>query len=52
MFDTHAHVHDPVFDPDREDVLARARAAGVGRILTVGCSLEDSARARATAAAY
>jgi TatD DNase family protein len=52
MFDTHAHVHDPVFDPDREDVLARARAAGVGRILTVGCSLEDSGRARATAAAH
>jgi TatD DNase family protein len=52
MFDTHAHVHDPAFDPDRDDVLARARAAGVMRILTVGCSLADSARARAAASAH
>lgn len=51
MFDTHAHVHDPAFDEDRDDVLARARAAGVRRILTVGCSLADSARAQETASA-
>jgi TatD DNase family protein len=52
MFDTHAHVHDAAFDADRADVLSRARAAGVRRILTVGCSLADSARARETASAH
>ncbi len=52
MFDSHAHVHDAAFDADREDVLARARAAGVRRILTVGCDLADSARACAAASVY
>jgi len=36
LFDTHAHLHDPAFEPDRDAVLARARAAGVRRVLTVG----------------
>lgn len=45
MIDTHAHLHDPSFDDDREDVLARARAAGVETIVTVGCDLNDSRRA-------
>ena len=49
MFDTHAHIHDARFDIDRKDVLERARAAGVTRILTVGCDLADSARALETA---
>jgi TatD DNase family protein len=49
MFDTHAHIHDPAFDADREATLERARAAGVERILTVGTSLDDSARAAAAA---
>src|SRR5271165_4424664 len=52
MFDTHAHIHDAAFDADRELMLARARDAGVHRILTVGTSLEDSRRAAATAAAF
>jgi TatD DNase family protein len=52
MFDTHAHVHDPAFDADRELMLARARDAGVERILTVGTNLADSRRAIETALAY
>ena len=52
IFDTHAHVHDPKFDPDRAVMLERAREAGVGRILTVGCDLADSKRALSTAAEY
>jgi TatD DNase family protein len=52
MFDTHAHIHDPSFDIDRVDMLKRAKRAGVGRILTVGCDLTDSARALETARAY
>lgn len=49
MIDTHAHVHDRAFDEDRESVVERARVAGVERIVTVGCDLEDSARAIETA---
>jgi TatD DNase family protein len=52
MFDTHAHVHDSAFDADRDDMLARARAAGVTRILTVGTDLATSAAARAAARRY
>ena len=52
MFDTHAHVHDPAFDPDRDAMLARARAAGIDRMMTIGTHLEDSRRAQATALAH
>lgn len=33
LIDTHAHLYEPEFDPDRDEALARARAAGVGRLL-------------------
>jgi TatD DNase family protein len=36
LVDSHAHLSDPRFDPDRAAVLERARAAGVEPILTVG----------------
>jgi TatD DNase family protein len=45
MIDSHAHVHDRQYDEDRESVLARARAAGVNNIVTIGCDLDDSERA-------
>lgn len=45
MIDTHAHVHDPAFDADRDAVLARAVEAGIERIVTVGTDLGDSRRA-------
>jgi TatD DNase family protein len=49
MIDSHAHVHDKAFAEDRAEVVARARAAGVGTMLTVGCDLADSERAIACA---
>lgn len=52
MIDTHAHVHDRAFDPDREAMLARAKERGVDAIVTVGCDLEDSRRACEVAEAY
>ncbi|HEY5257523.1 MAG TPA: TatD family hydrolase [Candidatus Baltobacteraceae bacterium] len=52
MIDTHAHVHDRQFDGDRDEVVARARDAGVAQIVTVGCDVADSARAIATAKRY
>jgi TatD DNase family protein len=45
MIDTHAHVHDRQYDEDRVSMLERARAAGVDRIVTIGCDLDDSRRA-------
>ena len=41
FIDTHAHLADARFDVDREEVLARAAAAGVARIVEIGASLED-----------
>jgi TatD DNase family protein len=52
MIDTHAHVHDPKYDEDRDAMLARARAAGVETIVTIGCDLQDSERAIRTAEAH
>ena len=52
MIDTHAHVHDPAFDEDREAMLERARERGVDAIVTVGCDVEDSRRACETAERY
>jgi len=42
LVDTHAHLCDPVFDPDREAVLARARDAGIAAIIAVGETIEDA----------
>lgn len=44
LIDTHAHLCDPRFDGDRDEVLARARDAGVVAIVLVGESLEDARR--------
>ena len=52
MIDTHAHIHDKQFDADRDEVVVRAREAGVESIVTVGCDLADSARAVAIARVY
>jgi TatD DNase family protein len=52
MFDTHAHIHDPAFDEDREAMLARAREAGVDRIMTIGTDIADSRRAQDAATRY
>ncbi|MEZ4359880.1 MAG: TatD family hydrolase [Kofleriaceae bacterium] len=43
--DSHAHVDGPEFDADRPDVLARARAAGVERLVVIGAvGAPDSAQ--------
>lgn len=52
LFDTHAHLHDPWIGDDLPDVIARAGEAGVERIVTIGCSLEDSRNALAVAEQY
>lgn len=50
LFDSHCHLTDTRFEGDRSEVLARAREAGVTRIVTVGSDLEDSRAAAALAA--
>ena len=42
LFDTHAHLNDPAFDPDREELMASLASAGVGLVMNAGCSLESS----------
>lgn len=49
LFDTHAHLHFPEFADDLPAVLERARAAGVGWMLTIGTSAEGSRAAVALA---
>ncbi|MBI5754529.1 TatD family hydrolase [Candidatus Peregrinibacteria bacterium] len=43
LIDTHAHIMFPEFDEDREDVIGRARAAGLQHIVNVGCGAGSSA---------
>ncbi len=45
LTDTHAHLDFPEFSGDLPEVLARAREAGVTRILTVGTDAESCRRA-------
>jgi len=42
MIDTHAHLSSKSFDADREEVLGRARAAGVTHIVEVGITPTSS----------
>jgi TatD DNase family protein len=47
MLDTHCHLTDPRLGSQLDDVLARARAAGVTRFITIGTSLGDDEAALA-----
>ena len=51
LFDSHAHVDGPEFDADRDEVLARARAAGVQRIVVIGAVGDVASAERAVALA-
>lgn len=42
MIDTHAHIMFPEFDEDREEVIKRAREAGLEKIVNVGCGAASS----------
>ncbi|QDS98710.1 TatD family hydrolase [Adhaeretor mobilis] len=42
LFDTHTHLNQKDFDDNRDEVVARAREAGVTRMAAVGVSVETS----------
>ena len=52
LIDTHAHLDYEDFAADFDAVLQRAREAGVGRIITIGTSVESSRRAVELASAH
>jgi len=52
LIDAHAHLADASFEPDLDEVLARARAAGVARIVVVGEHRRDAPRVLELAAQH
>ncbi len=52
LADTHAHLDLNQFDPDREEVLQRARRAGVGLIINAGTGEQSSRRSVELAERY
>ena len=45
FFDTHAHLDYPDYAPDFSEVIARAQAAGIAKIISIGTTLASSERA-------
>lgn len=45
LIDTHCHLEMPEFDPDREEVLERAKKAGLRAVITIGSDLESALKA-------
>ena len=52
LIDTHCHLDLDDFDPDRSEVIARAREAGVSHMVTIGISPASSRRAVELAEAH
>lgn len=52
LVDSHAHMDARLFDRDREQVVARAREAGIGAIINAGFNLESSRASLALATRY
>lgn len=52
FIDSHAHLNDPAFDTDRDDIIARLPQAGVVMSVEIGCSPEEWTPALALAEKY
>ncbi len=52
LIDTHSHIYEPEFDADRDEVVARAKAAGVGLMLLPAIDVQSDARMFATCREY
>lgn len=49
IVDSHCHLDFPDFAQELDDVVARARAAGIGRLVTIGTRIRRAAEVRAIA---
>ena len=52
LFDTHAHMNDPAYDEDREEILLGLKDKGVDLVMNVGCCLDSSKDCIAMAEKY
>jgi len=52
LIETHAHLDDKQFDSDRDEVISRAFAGGVEKIINIGAGLGSSQRSVALAEKY
>ena len=52
LVDSHCHLDFADFAAERDAVVARARAAGIGTMLTIGTRLDEFPGVRAIAEAY
>lgn len=52
IFDTHAHLNDPAFDEDREELISGLPEKGIGFVMNVGCCLDSSKDCIALAEKY
>lgn len=52
LIDTHCHLDFPDFAPEQAEVVARAKARGVGRMITISTHLSRFDRVKAVAEAY
>lgn len=52
IFDSHAHYDDEVFDEDREEVLKKIQAEGVGLVVDIGAHIESTKKAIELSEAY
>ncbi len=52
LIDTHCHLDFPDFAPDRDAIVARAKAAGIGRLITISTRVDHFADYAAIAEAY
>jgi len=52
IWDTHAHLDDPAYTEDFEEVIAHMKSAGISRVTNVGCDLASSERSTQLAKDY
>ena len=52
LFDTHAHLNDPAFDEDRDELICGLGEKGIDFVMNVGCCLESSRDCIAMAEKY
>ncbi len=52
LYDTHAHLNNPSFDADRDEVMKKIKSAGVGLVNNIGADIKTSYESIALAEKY